>query len=46
MEPIYVADLLHSRASYKKFIEEYDKCIKEGGFYEVPIGGDFNYPDW
>ena len=42
MEPIYVADLLPSSASYKKIIEEYDKCIKEGEFYEEPIGGDFN----
>ena len=30
----------------KKIIEKYDKGIKEGEFYEEPIGGDFNYPDW
>jgi len=46
MEPIYVGDLLPSIASYKKIIENYDKGIKEGEFYEEPIGGDFNYPDW
>ena len=33
-------------ASSKKIIEKYDKGIKEGEFYEEPIGGDFNYPDW
>ena len=44
MEPIYVEDLVPSIASYKKIIEKYDKGIKE--FYEEPIGGDFNYPDW
>ena len=25
---------------------KYDKGLKEGKFYEEPIGGDFNYPDW
>ena len=42
MEPIYVGDLLPSIASYKKIIEKYDKGIKEGEFYEEPIGRDFN----
>ena len=46
MKPIYVGDLLPSIASYKKIIEKYDKVIKEGEFYEEPIGLDFNYPDW
>ena len=46
MEPIYIGDLVPSIASYKKIIEKYDKGIKEGEFYEEPIGGDFNYPDW
>ena len=46
MEPIYVGDLIPSIASYKKIIEKYDKGIKEGEFYDEPIGGDFNYPDW
>ena len=44
MEPIYVGDLNPSIDS-KKNIEKYDKGIKEGEFYEEPIGGDFNYPD-
>ena len=46
MEPIYLGGLFLSMASYKKVIEQYDKCIKEGEFYEEPLGGDFNYPDW
>ena len=46
MEPIYVGDLLPSIASYKKIIEKYDQGIKEGEFYEEPIGRDFNYPYW
>ena len=45
MEPIYVGDLLPSIAFYKKIIEKYDKGT-EWEFYEEPIGGDFNYPDW
>ena len=46
MEPIYLGDLLPSKASSKKIIEKYYKVIKEGGFYEEPTGRDFNYPDW
>ena len=46
MEPIYVLDLNPLIAFSKKIIEKYDKGIKEGEFYEEPIGGDFNYPDW
>ena len=46
MEPIYVGDLIPSIASYEKIILKYDKCLKEGEFYEEPIGLDFNYPDW
>ena len=46
MEPIFVRDLIHLIASSKKIIEKYDKGIKEGEFYEEPIGRDFNYPDW
>ena len=46
MEPIYVGDLIPSIASYKKIIRKYDNGIKEGGFYEESIGGDFNYPIW
>ena len=46
MEPIYVGYLVPSIASSKNIIEKYDKGIKEGEFYEEPIGLDFNYPDW
>ena len=46
MEPINLVDLVPSMASYKTGIEKYDKGIKEGEFYEEPLGGDFNYPDW
>ena len=46
MEPIYLGDLVPSIASYKKVIEKYYKGIKEGEFYEEPLGGDFYYPDW
>ena len=46
MEPIYVGDLVPSIASYNMVIEKYDKGIKEGVFYEEPLGGDFHYPDW
>ena len=46
IEPTYLGDLLSSVASYKMAIEKYDKGIKEGEFYEEPIVGDFNYPDW
>ena len=46
MEPIYLGDLISSITSAKKIIEKYDKCLKEGGFYEEPTGRDFNYPDW
>ena len=46
MEPIYLADLLPSIASYKKIIEKYDKGIKEKEFYKESTGRDFNYPDW
>ena len=46
MEPIYIGYLISSIASYKKIIEKYNKGIKEGVFYEEPIGVDFNYPDW
>ena len=46
MEPIYLRDLLPSKASYKRVIEKYDKGLKEWEFYEEPLCGDFNYPDW
>ena len=40
MEPIYVGYLIPSIASSKNIIEKYDKGIKEGEFYEEPIGRD------
>ena len=46
MKPIYLGDLIPSIASYKKFIEKYEKGIKKHEFYEEPLGEDFNYPDW
>ena len=46
MDPIYVVDSIPWIASSKEIIEKYDKGIKEGEFYEEPIGRDFNYPDW
>ena len=45
MEPINVGDLVPSIASYKKAVEKYYKGIKEGEFYEEPLGEDLNYPD-
>ena len=46
MEPIDVGDLVPSIASYKMAIEKYERVLKDGGFYEEPLGDDFNYPDW
>ena len=46
MESMFLGDLVPSIASYKKIIEKYDQGIKEEEFYDEPIGGDFNYPDW
>ena len=46
MEPIYVGDLVPSIASYKRAIDKYERCLKDGEFYEEPLGADFNYPDW
>ena len=46
MEQIYVGDLIPLISAFKKIIEKYYKGIKEGEFYEEPIGRDFNYPDW
>ena len=45
MQTTYLGDLFPSIASYKIAIKKYDKGIKEGAFYEEPIGGDFNYHD-
>ena len=42
MKPRYLGYLIPSIASSKKIVEKYDKGIKEGEFYEEPIGRDFN----
>ena len=46
MDPTYVGDLISSISSYEKVIDKYDKGIKEGEFYEEPIGGHLNHTDW
>ena len=46
MKSIYVGDLRPSIAFCNKIIKKYDVGTKKGEFYEEPIGGDFNYPDW
>ena len=46
MELIYLGELIHSMDFSKNIFEKYNKGIKEGVFYEEPIGVDFNYPDW
>jgi len=49
MEPIYVGDLIPSINSYQKIINQYEKGLKKGDFYEEPIGEDqfgYFYPDW
>ena len=46
MEPIFVGDLVPSVASYKRLIDRYERGLKQGDFYEEPIGDDLNYPDW
>ena len=46
MESIYVGDLVPSVKSYKSVIEKYERGLKDGEFYEEPLGLDFNYPDW
>tara|TARA_B100000925_G_C21599766_1_gene299918 strand:+ start:36 stop:176 length:141 start_codon:yes stop_codon:yes gene_type:complete len=46
MEPVFVGDLVPSIASYKMIIEKYERGLKDDGFYEEPLGYDFNYPDW
>ena len=46
METIYLGDLVTYITSYRRVIEKYDKGIKEDEFYEEPLGGYVNYPDW
>ena len=47
--PVYVGDLIPSVATYQKAINTYKKGLKNGDFYEEPIGDDpfgYFYPDW
>ena len=48
-DPVYVGDLIPSVATYQKAIDTYKKSLKNGDFYEEPIGDDpfgYFYPDW
>jgi len=42
----FIGDLVPTVWTYQKAIDRYKKGIKEGAFYEEPIGEDFIYPDW
>ena len=47
--PSYVGNLIPSIMNYQKIIDSYKKGIRDGEFYEEPIGDDpFGcfYPDW
>ncbi len=44
--PSYIGNLIPSIMSYQKKIDSYKKGIREGEFYEEPIGDEFIYPDW
>ena len=47
--PSYIGNLIPSVMNYQKKIDSYKKGIREGEFYEEPIGDDpFGcfYPDW
>ena len=49
MEHSYVGDLIPSINSYLKIIDQYERGLKKGEFYEEPIGEDpfgHIYPDW
>ena len=49
MEPSYVGDLIPSINTYHKIIDQYERGLKKGEFYEHPIGEDPSghiYPDW
>ena len=49
MEQSYDGDLIPSIKSYKKIIDQYERGLKKGEFYEAQIGEDpFSniYPDW
>ena len=49
MEHSYVGDLIPSINSYQKIIDQYERGLKKGEFYEEQIGEDpfgHIYPDW
>ncbi len=39
-------DLIPSVTNHEKIISKYIKAIKEGEFYEEPLGEKYIYPDW
>ena len=46
MEHSYVRDLILSIDSYQETIDQYERGLKKGEFYEEQIGEDLIYPDW
>ena len=46
--PEKILDLISIEKSFDKIraVNNVSLGIKEGEFFEEPIGGDFNYPDW
>ena len=46
MEQSYVGDLIPSTNSYQKIIDQYERGLKKGEFYEEQIEEDLIYPDW
>ena len=44
--PSYIGNLVPSVMNYMKIIDAYNKGIRDGEFYEEPIGDDLTYPDW
>ena len=45
-KPSYIGDLIPTVMNYQKIIDRYKKGIRDGEFYEEPIGHELNYPDW
>ena len=48
-DPSFIGNLIPSVMNYQKIIDNYNKGIKSGEFYEEPIGDDLFgcfYPDW
>ena len=46
MEHRYVRYLIPSINSCQKIIDQYERGLKQGEFYEEQIGEDLIYPDW